>query len=120
MIPSRLFFVFSLCVAVLAVAAPAWAAVDNTSDVIIGPGTIWLGNSVATGDVNNDGYDDVIAGAYVESNGKVYIHYGTASGPSTTPSVTLSGTNSSEEFGTSVATGDVNNDGYDDVIVGAS
>ncbi|MFC1455076.1 FG-GAP-like repeat-containing protein [Candidatus Undinarchaeota archaeon] len=91
----------------------------------------YFGNSVASaGDVNNDGYSDVIVGAKdadpaSETNsGLVYIFYGSSSGiPSmlaTDANVTLNGWDDGDYFGTSVASaGDVNNDGYDDVIVGA-
>jgi len=85
----------------------------------------WLGWSVSgSGDVNNDGYDDIIIGAiYNDSTGNnsgaAYIHYG---GPNmdNIPDVNLSGNQSKAWFGASVSSaGDVNNDGYDDVIVGA-
>jgi len=77
------------------------------------------------GDVNGDGYNDIIVGAPYWTNatlydaGAAYIYYG---GPSmlTTPSVTLRGTEDDDEFGFSVANlGDVTGDGYADVLVGA-
>jgi len=84
-----------------------------------------LGSSVAAaGDVNGDGYDDVIAGApFCDAAGfeagRAYIYFGGPS-PDSVPDVTLDGTNVSDHFGWSVAgAGDVNGDGYDDVIVGA-
>ena len=75
-----------------------------------------FGLSVAmAGDVNGDGYDDVIVGA--EGADKAFVYYGSAMGLSSIGRLELSGCNS---FGWSVATaGDVNNDGYDDVIIGA-
>ncbi len=69
------------------------------------------------GDVNNDGYDDVIVGCY--NCNYAYVYHGAASGLATTATSTLSGT-SSTYFGYSVdGAGDVNGDGYDDVVVGA-
>ncbi|MBU1099556.1 MAG: FG-GAP repeat protein [Bacteroidetes bacterium] len=82
----------------------------------------YFGYSVATaGDVNNDGYDDVIVGAYNYNTGRgrAYIYYG-GSSMNSNADVTLTGTGIGDFFGKSVSpAGDVNNDGYDDVIVGA-
>jgi hypothetical protein len=83
------------------------------------------GWSVAdAGDVNGDGFDDVIVGAIYNDTaakdaGKAYVYLG---GPvvSTTPFVTMTGMATNDQFGVSVAgAGDVNGDGYADVIVGA-
>ena len=77
----------------------------------------------SAGDVNNDGYDDVIVGAYLSSSsrGKAYLYFGGSSGPSSTPSWVSSGESLSSNFGVSVSTAlDVNNDGFDDILVGAS
>ncbi len=81
------------------------------------------------GDVNGDGFADVIVGAYEhdigQSNeGAAYIFHGSASGitsgnPSTA-NTTLQSNQDSAFLGLSVAgAGDVNGDGYADVIVGA-
>jgi hypothetical protein len=79
------------------------------------------------GDVNGDGFPDIVVGAPgvtqqtpVFHVGEVYVYLGSASGPATSPSTTLfhSGFVKSG-FGNSVAgAGDVNGDGYDDIIVG--
>jgi len=84
-----------------------------------------FGESVAgAGDVNGDGFDDVIVGvpgAYGSgTNGQALIILGSALGPSTTPATVLEGTWPEGRFGQTVAgAGDVNGDGYDDVLVGA-
>ncbi len=81
----------------------------------------------AAGDVNGDGYPDVIVGAprygydptTWTSQGRAYIYYG-GPGADDTPDVILSGTSSptTSSFGCAVAgAGDVNADGYADVIV---
>ena len=72
--------------------------------------------------MNGDGYSDVVVGAYGNTSftGKAYLYLGGASGLSASPSWTAVGEAASDDFGYSVATaGDVNGDGYSDVVVGA-
>jgi hypothetical protein len=86
-----------------------------------------LGYAVASaGDINNDGYDDIIVGArrYEQDDkkvGRVLVFYGSAAGiTQTEPDWTVIGDDAGGDFGTSVNTaGDVNNDSYDDIIIGA-
>jgi hypothetical protein len=89
-----------------------------------------LGISVASaGDVNGDGYGDVIVGAwfhdYGESNeGAAFLFVGGPLGIDATSladaAKRLESNQVNARFGSTVAgAGDVNHDGYDDVLVGA-
>ncbi|ALQ50861.1 VCBS repeat-containing protein [Nitrosomonas ureae] len=94
------------------------------------------GRSVSNaGDVNGDGFDDVIVGAPLASSnsnysGSSYVVFGQASGFNAAMSLSdLDGTNgfrldgeaASDGSGCSVSSaGDVNGDGFDDLIVGSS
>jgi len=87
------------------------------------PENSMFGYSLAKGDVNGDGYDDLIVGAYGADvcRGAVWIYYG---GPQfdTFPDVWLKGGHNGdvEEFGTCVGSGgDLNDDGHEDIVVGA-
>ncbi len=84
-----------------------------------------FGTAITSGDLNDDGYDDIIVGAYHNGAGgthagRVYIYYG-GPGLHNTPDVILTGFAGGEQFGVSVSSGkDVNRDGYDDLLVGAN
>lgn len=85
-----------------------------------------FGHTVSTaGDVNGDGFADIAIGAYyfdggLSNEGAVYIHHGNASGVNTVADKVIEGEQLEAQFGWAVASaGDVNGDGYGDLIVGA-
>ena len=88
-----------------------------------------LGNGVSAGDINGDGFNDLIAGSYGVGAGKSFVVFGKASGFDATVDLsgldgsngfTLEGEAEGDEAGYSVDNaGDVNGDGFDDVIIGA-
>ncbi len=92
-----------------------------TTALSIGSSSFSSGWSVAgAGDVDGDGYDDIVVGAPSTTNGHAFVFHGSPSGVSALPTTTLYGSASGDRFGESVAgAGDVDADGYDDVIVGA-
>jgi hypothetical protein len=86
-----------------------------------------LGGAVASaGDVNGDGFADVVVGAIQTSpggsasEGTASIYLGSASGLAGTPARVFVGTTMNDGFGDRVAgAGDVNGDGFADVVIGA-
>jgi hypothetical protein len=98
---------------------PVWTAESNQ-------GSSGFGYSVASaGDVNRDGFSDVIVGCYLYDNGqsnegRAFVFLGSASGPAASAAWTAESNQASADFGISAASaGDVNGDGFSDVIVGA-
>ena len=82
------------------------------------------------GDVNGDSKDDIVIGAYAvdtagDSSGRAYIVLGKATGWHTgtgldTADAKLDGEQESDRAGSAVAAaGDINKDGFDDILIGA-
>jgi len=92
----------------------------------------YSGCSIASGgDVNGDGFDDILIGANENKEsgnkaGQVYLIFGQEEGwiPDSNladvASASFTGERYSHQAGASVAfAGDVNNDGFDDILIGA-
>ena len=91
------------------------------------------GSGVASGDVNGDGIPDLLISAKsanlskdedppLESGGAVYVIHGPVNGPIGLEhaDATVTGVVAGDVAGTALASGgDVNGDGYDDILVGA-
>lgn len=107
--------------------------------VVRGPGAIltnptggsprYFGKTLAMGDLNNDGLDDLVVAATgfhnvptEEQPGRVYVYLNTGGDPpySSTPTTIITAAHGGGQgaYGVTVAIGDVNNDGYGDIAVG--
>jgi ankyrin repeat protein len=79
-----------------------------------------FGSRIVCGDVDSDGYDDILIDArkYDNYRGRVCLYYG---GPDmdNKPDLILEGQNERDTFGDGIACGDIDNDGYDDIVISA-
>src|SRR5687768_2422485 len=96
----------------------AWMAESDKAEA-------WFGASVSSaGDVNGDGFGDVAVGASryddESAGGIVEVYLGSATGLDAIPAFTAEAGQPYVWFGSSVASaGDVNGDGYWDLVVGS-
>lgn len=101
-------------------ATPVWTVESDF------PGSYWGSSAASAGDVNGDGYGDVVVGGYRYAQGflgegRASVYHGSATGLSTVPAWTALGGATNRNLGYSLAgAGDVNGDGFGDVIVGVT
>ncbi|MDQ0951330.1 hypothetical protein QFZ24_005253 [Streptomyces phaeochromogenes] len=112
----------------------AASGLSISSAQIVKPGAI-----TAIGDVNGDGFGDIVSGAYWHNTlsdgttvpdsafgGKVNVTYGTADGPGATAGITqntgnVPGTSEKNDyFGYELDLGDINGDGFQDIVVSSA
>jgi hypothetical protein len=109
-------------------ASPASGAVRIQGEAVFDK----LGESVSAADVNDDTFDDIIAGAPFATTlgrslaGRVYVLYGDSSLSGTIDlasypwaGILLCGSEANDTFGTSCLGADVTNDGVADILAGA-
>lgn len=96
---------------------PSWIVESNQTNA-------YFGQAVSgAGDINNDGYDDVLVGAPfydkfgLTDNGAVFIYYGSASGLSIIADDSLYGYYTNDNFGVRISNGDINHDLYGDILI---
>jgi hypothetical protein len=124
-----------IAIAFITVGVLIWTGADAL-DLAVAPADVTvigaesnnaLGSSAASGDFNGDGSDDLLLGApFADSlTGKAYVIFGAPSLMGTRDlasaafNLAILGADSGDLLGQSVASGDFNGDGIDDIAVGA-
>jgi hypothetical protein len=89
----------------------------------------YAGYSTSLADLNLDGYSDIIISAYLNNassntdSGQVYVFYGSNNLATeinmSDANITYNGVNASDYAGYHLTTGDTNNDGFPDLLIGA-
>jgi hypothetical protein len=99
--------------------APAWTVYGGCEGAYLG---LYAGRA---GDVNGDGFDDIVLGVPhwnrpATEAGAIRLYFGGPSGPHPNPDWTVEGRKEHESLGwIACGAGDVNGDGFDDIVAGA-
>jgi hypothetical protein len=101
-------------------AQPGWVGESDVESAVYGY------FCASAGDVNGDGFDDIVVGARrfggngLTEEGRVYVYHGGPAGPSPAADWIHDGGRERSEAGAyTISAGDVNGDGFDDLLVGA-
>jgi cysteine-rich repeat protein len=110
---------------------PSCYATSKANTTITGDtSSSWFGQTLAIGDLNGDGHNDLAVGGsfYSTNTGKVFVYDGVGSGnfacgasckSTTDASAIIAGEASNNYFAQTLAIGDLNDDGKQDLAVGA-
>ncbi|MEO8198415.1 MAG: hypothetical protein ABI689_17010 [Thermoanaerobaculia bacterium] len=79
-----------------------------------------FGQALATGDINHDGYDELVAGTISDPQGVFVFYYGSSPGLPGVGSVIANPAHPGFAAGANCAIGDFNGDGYSDFVYGGS
>ncbi|MCA8978403.1 MAG: FG-GAP repeat protein [Planctomycetes bacterium] len=104
---------------------------NSRGEAVLSDAFTYLVTSRILSDLNGDGIPDLVAAAPLDSShgqwsGSVYVLYGVAQDGQSSDAqasqadVKLTGLAANDRFGTALISGDLNGDGIDDLIVGAS
>jgi len=101
--------------------------IDPTPSAVLDAGLLDSDEgAIAMGDLNDDGFDDVVVATPTASslgyseNGRLDVFYGGPDGVATSPDVTLEGPHDGAHLGSALALGDLNGDGRTDIALGVA